>query len=159
MDFWQVVKKRKSTRSFDPDEDVSPALIDKIIEAGRRAPSAGALYVVDFIVVRDKEMKGRLAWAAVDQNFIIDAPAVIVVIADVEKCALRYGERGRSLYAVQDSAASAENMILAATALGIDTCWVSAFDEREVIRRLKLDPGLRPTILIPIGYKKHKYAY
>ena len=154
MDIWQVFKKRHSVRSFDLTRDVSDDLIEKIIEAAKTAPSAGGIYPTDFIVVRDQKTKNQLAKAALSQYFVAQAPVVIVVVADVEKTASWYGERGKNLYVIQDAAAATENLLLAATALGLGTCWVGAFDEKEVAKILKLKKEIRPLAIIPVGYEK-----
>lgn len=154
MDFWQTIKKRHSVRSFDSRKDVSEDLLKKIIEAANCAPSAGGIYPTDFIVIRDQKTKNQIAEAVLGQYFITEAPVVIIIISDVEKTALRYGERGRNLYAIQDAAAATENLILAATALGLSTCWVGAFDESELSQILKLKKSQRPLAIIPVGYQK-----
>ncbi len=154
MDFWQVIKKRHSVRSFDSQKDVSDKDIKKIIEAGKMAPSAGAIYPTNFLIIRDQKTKIEIAEAALGQYFISEAPVVIVVVADIEKTASRYGQRGRNLYAIQDAAAATENLLLAATALGLGTCWVGAFDEDKISQILKLEKSQRPLAIIPVGYKK-----
>jgi nitroreductase len=154
MDIWQVFKKRHSVRNFDSKKDVSNDLIEKIIGAAKTAPSAGGLYPTDFIIVRDQKTKEQIAKAALRQDFVAQAPVVIVVVSDVEKTASYYGERGRNLYVIQDAAAATENLILAATALGLGTCWVGAFDEEEVRKILKLKRDFRPLAIIPVGYEK-----
>lgn len=154
MDFWQAINKRKSVRSFDSIKEVSDEQIEKIIQAGKRAPSAGGIYPVEFIVVREQDKKEVLAQAAMGQNFIIQAPAVIVVAVEVEKTASVYGERGRKLYSIQDGAAAIENMFLAITALGLSSCWVGAFAEKEVKDILKLSDNKRPQAILPIGYER-----
>jgi nitroreductase len=93
MDIWQVFKKRHSVRNFDSRKDVSNDLIEKIIEAAKTAPSAGGLYPTDFIIVRDQKTKEQIARAALRQDFVAQAPVVIVVVSDVEKTASYYGER------------------------------------------------------------------
>ncbi|MCX7778759.1 MAG: nitroreductase family protein [Patescibacteria group bacterium] len=154
IDFWQTIKKRHSVRSFDSKKDVADKDLQKIIEAAKMAPSAGGIYPTDFIVVRDQKTKKQIAKAALGQYFISEAPLVIVVAVDVEKTASRYGERGRNLYVIQDSAAATENLILAATALGLGTCWVGAFDENEIAKILQLKQSFRPLAIIPVGYEK-----
>ena len=154
MDFWEVIEKRRSVREFDRVKGVSDENIKEILYAAKRAPSAGGLYPTDFIVVRDKETKKKLTRAALNQEFIAQAPVVIVVVADTEKSASRYGERGRNLYTVQDAAAAAGNLLLAVTALGLGACWVGAFDENEVKKILNLDFGKRPLTIIPVGWEK-----
>lgn len=153
-DFWQVLKERHCVRSFDPKHEVSDEMIEKLIEAGHSGPSAGNIHPEDFIIVRDQETKEKLAKAALGQMFVAEAPVVIVVVADVEKTASHYGERGRNLYAIQDTAAATENIFLAATDLGLSICWVGAFDEEEVKQILGLKPEQRPLAILPIGYEK-----
>lgn len=154
VDFWQVIKKRHSVRSFDPDRAVPHDLIEKIIEAAKMAPSAGGIYPTDFVLIRDQKTKIQIAESAFAQYFISEAPVVIVVTADVEKTSSRYGERGKNLYVIQDAAAATENLILAATALGLGSCWVGAFDEDKLSKVLKLKKSIRPLAIVPIGYEK-----
>jgi nitroreductase len=63
-----------------------------------------------------------------------------------------YGERGRELYCLQDSAAAAENLLLAAVEAGLGACWVGAFDEAGVARELGLAAGWRPVALLALGH-------
>lgn len=153
-DFWQVLKKRHCVRQFDSWREVPDELIKDLVEAGHFGPSAGNIHPEEFIVVREQETKEKLAEAALGQMFVAEAPVVIVVIADTEKTASRYGERGRNLYAIQDAAAATENIFLAATDLGLSMCWVGAFDEKQVQKILKLQPNQRPLAILPIGYEK-----
>ncbi|MEM4201893.1 MAG: nitroreductase family protein, partial [Candidatus Hadarchaeum sp.] len=72
------------------------------------------------------------------------------------RTASRYGDRGRNLYCIQDTAAVAQNIHLAAYALGYGTCWVGAFDEKAVAEAIKAPEGIRPLIMIPIGKPREK---
>jgi len=56
------------------------------------------------------------------------------------------------LYCIQDTAVAAENMILAAYGLGIDSCWVGAFDEVEVQKAVEAPPRLRAVAILCLGY-------
>ena len=154
MEFWQILKKRHCVRQFDSEHKVSDELIEGLIYAGHRCPSAGNIHPEDFVVVRDKKTKEKLAEAALSQMFVAEAPVIIVVIADIEKTAAHYSERGRNLYAIQDAAAATENIFLAATDLGLAICWVGAFDEEEVQKILGLKSSQRPLTILPIGYEK-----
>ncbi len=152
MDFWQVIRSRHSVRGFASGQDVSPELVSGLLGAAIEAPSAGNRQSWHFVVVRDAAIRAALAYAAQGQMFVAEAPVVIVVCADPARSARRYGERGRSLYTFQDTAAATQNLLLAATALGLGACWVGAFDEGEARRALNLRPGLVPVAIIPVGY-------
>ncbi|RLF13512.1 MAG: nitroreductase family protein [Thermoprotei archaeon] len=150
MELFEAIRSRRSIRRFR-DEDIPEEDLKKILEAAIWAPSAGNLQPWEFIVVKNEETKRRLAMAALGQMWMTTAPVIIVVCANLEKSAWRYGTRGRELYAIQDTAAAIENMLLAAHALGYGSCWVGAFDEDEVRRILNIPEGVRPVALIPIG--------
>lgn len=151
MDIFEVIKLRRSVRSFTK-EDVSNEQIEKILEAARWAPSAGNLQPWEFIIVRKPEIKKEIARAALNQTFIEEAPVVIVVCANEVRSGSIYGGRGVNLYCIQDTAAATENMLLAACALGLGACWVGAFNEEEIRRILKIPRGIRPVAIIPIGH-------
>ena len=74
--------------------------------------------------------------------------------AELRRIRQFYGVRGERLYSIQNCAAVAQNMLLAAHALGLAGCWVGAFDEDMVNRILSIpeDAEIRPQIIIPIGY-------
>lgn len=151
MDFWQVVESRHSTREFDRRYDVDPDLVERILQSAIQAPSAGNRQPWHFVVIRREQLQRRLAEAAGGQAFIAHAPVVIVVCTDAERSAERYGERGTSLYCIQDAAAATEHILLAATALRLGACWVGAFDDSAVIRVLQLPTNLHPVAIVPIG--------
>jgi nitroreductase len=152
MDFWQVLEARHSVRDFDTERDVRPELVTRLLQAAIRAPSAGNCQPWYFLVVRNQEARSALARAALDQWFVSHAPVVVVVCAEPERSALRYGDRGRRLYSLQDTAAATENLLLAAVASGLGACWVGAFNEEEAAQALELPPHLRPVAIVPIGY-------
>ena len=152
MDFWQVLEGRHSVRAFDNERDVPSETVTRLLEAAVRAPSAGNCQPWHFFVVRSQETKNALARAALNQWFLSEAPVVVVVCADLERSASTYGDRGRYLYSLQDTAAATENLLLAAVASGLGACWVGAFDEEAASRALDLPPRTRPVAIIPIGH-------
>jgi nitroreductase len=151
MDFWQLVENRYSVREFDPDTDVPPEIVERLLAAAVRAPSAGNCQPWHFYVVRDPAARRGLVEAAHGQEFVCQAPIAIVVCTDAEQSAARYRQRGRELYCLQDTAAATEHILLAATALGLGGCWVGAFDERRASRVLNLPKRHRPVAILPIG--------
>ena len=147
MDF----RERFSCRSFVPDDELPRELVVGLVDAARWAPNGGNLQPWQFVVVADPSRKRDLAAAALGQGFVAAASVVIVVCALPEVSARHYGERGRSLYCLQDTAAATENLLLAATAAGLGSCWVGAFDEGAVARALELPAAWRPVALVPVG--------
>jgi nitroreductase len=151
MDFWQVLETRTSVREFDPTVGIPPETVEHLLAAAIRAPSAGNRQSWHFYVVRHPAMRQALAAAAYGQDFVSQAPVVIVVCADAEQSAGRYGQRGRELYCLQDTAAAIEHILLASVALGLGGCWVGAFDERSTSHALDLPDRHRPVAILPIG--------
>ncbi len=151
MEFLDIVKNRRCIRKFK-NKEVEEDKIDKILEAAKWAPSAGNLQARDFILVTDYNTKERIADASFSQDFISEAPAIIVVCANKKKSSYKYGSRGSELYSIQDATISAQNIILMAYSLGLGSCWVGAFDENEIRNILSIPEDARPVVIIPIGY-------
>ncbi len=151
MDLFEAMRRRHSVRSFAPDAEVSDGEVEVLLRCACTAPSAGNVQPWRFVVVRDHEVRRSLARAALGQGFVAQAPVAIVVCADLEAHARAYGRRGVELYAIQDTAAAVQNILLAATALGLGSCWVGAFHEGEVAETLGLPEHWRPLAILPIG--------
>ncbi|PKM84045.1 MAG: nitroreductase [Firmicutes bacterium HGW-Firmicutes-13] len=151
MELAEAIKKRRSIRYFK-NEDIPEEMISQILEAACLAPTAGNVQTWKFVVVKDIDVKKDLAVSSLNQLWISKAPVIVVVCADLNRAERIYGERGRNLYAVQDTAASIQNILLTAVSLGLGACWIGAFNEHRVSKILDLSPGIRPLALIPIGY-------
>jgi len=151
MDTIECIMTRRSVRKF-LDKPVEWEKIGKILDAGRYAPSSGNLQNWKFIVVSDPEKRKAIAEAALNQHWIAVAPYIIVIIAEPEKATRFYGIRGERLYTIQNCAAVAENMLLAAHSLGLASCWIGAFDENKISSILGVVKEVRPQIILPIGY-------
>jgi nitroreductase len=152
MDVREAIRKRRSVRDF-LDREIPHAIVEQLEEALIQAPSAGNLQSRKFYFVKDPAVKNRLVRAALGQRFIARAPLVVVGCADA-RISRRYGERGVFLYSIQDVSVSIMNMMLAATAAGLGTVWVGAFDEEGVAGVLDLPGHLRPVAIVPVGYPK-----
>jgi nitroreductase len=150
MDILKAVKERRSIRDFQ-EKDIPNAVLDRLAEALIWAPSAGNLQARKFYFVRHPDTKKRIAAAALNQRFIAEAPLVIVGCTD-NRIATKYGERGVSLYCVQDVALSIMGMMLVAHENRLGSCWVGAFNEAEIAALLKMPMYLRPVAVIPVGY-------
>lgn len=154
MNILEIIKNRRSIRRFQSRE-IEKEKIEKLIEALIWTPSAGNLQARKFYFVFNKEIKEKLARAALDQRFIAQPPLVVVGCTD-DEIEWKYGERGKTLYSICDVALSIQNLMLLATEQELGTCPVGAFDENEVSKILNLPQNLRPIIIVPVGYPAHK---
>lgn len=150
----EIMKNRRSIREFQA-KVIPGEIIDRLIEALIWAPSAGNLQSRKFYFVFNEKVKKDLARAALDQDFIAQAPLVVVGCTD-DKITWRYGERGKKLYSICDVACSIQNLILLAHEFDLGTVWVGAFDENEVSKILNLPNNLRPIVIAPVGYPAEK---
>jgi nitroreductase len=149
--FFAVVRARHSVRAF-ADQPVGLEMLRRILDTATRAPSAGNLQAYAIYAVAKRSAREALARAAFDQAFVAQAPVVLVFCAHPARSARRYGDRGWTLYCIQDATIACAYAQLAATALGLATVWVGAFDEDAVRRALDVPPDLRPVAILPIGY-------
>lgn len=151
MEFSEVIAKRRSVRHFNPNLDVTDAEIRGLLETATCAPTAGNIQPWRFTVVRSLDARERLA-AALRQRWATAAPVVIVVSVDPRPCTARYGDRGERLYAIQDTSAAIENILLAAVDRGLASCWIGAFDADAVREALGIAAPLEPVAILPVGH-------
>lgn len=150
MDLLDAIAGRRSIRNFKK-QGLPEDAIEKIVDAARLAPSAGNAQPYEFVVAQEEKTRQRLSQAAYNQSDLQEAPVVIVVCADEKRASQSYGDRGKNLYCIQDTAAAVQNM-LTAYAMGFGTCWIGAFKEDEVKKVINAPKEIRPVAMIPIGY-------
>jgi len=149
MDIYEVIRKRRSVRKYRP-EPVPDDVLNRILDAGRIAPSAKNLQPWHFVIVKDPAVKKDLAAACRNQLWMADAAVIICGCADEKNCYAKLGSLGFSFQV--DLAIGLDHMILAATAEGLGTCWIAAYDEERVKKVLGIPDTLRVVCLTPIGY-------
>jgi nitroreductase len=137
-------------RSFQ-NTPVEDATLQMILEAVNNAPSAGNLQAFEVVIIRDPNRKRQLVKASLDQSFIAQAPLALVFLANPDRNRAKYGSRGAELYALQDTTIACTYAQLAATASGLGTCWVGAFDEDKVRQIVGAPAAWRPVAVLPIG--------
>ena len=151
MEFRELLKARTSVRHFQSGKPVTEEQIRTILEAGVLAPSAGNIQPWRFTVVRSDEARARLN-GALHQRWCASAPVAIVVSVDPRPSTSRYGDRGTTLYCIQDTAIATEHMHLAATDIGLGACWIGAFDEEKVAAAVGINRPITPVAILAIGY-------
>lgn len=145
MSFDEVIMKRCACRKFS-DYKLSDEEFDKILEAGRIAPSAKNLQPIKIIACRSSESLEKIDKVSPCRY---GAQQVLIVCGD-KKVAFREGDY--SGYEV-DASICATHMILEATNIGIDNIWVRMFDSKVLKELFNLKDGLEPVCLIPLGKK------
>jgi nitroreductase len=151
MEFFEALKNRRSIRTYKK-QDLTTEQITQLIDAARLAPSAGNAQSWAFVVAKEQNTKQALAQAAFGQKWLEEAPVVFVVCADEQRAEDSYGERGKTLYSIQDTSAAVENILLAACAMDLGGCWMGAFREEEIRKVINAPAHMRPVALIPVGY-------
>lgn len=147
MDAIECIKSRRSIRKFEPTP-VPDEIIKDLIDCARLAPSGSGLQPWEFVAVKDQATREKIAEAARYGKFIKDAPVCIAVYCkDVKR-------------AVEDGSAAAQNILLAAWAHGLGTCWVAGHNtdyEAEVNKILGVPAEYKLITLIPVGYFDKSY--
>lgn len=153
MDFSEVLARCRPVRRFEA-RPVEAETLQAIFDATAAAPSAGGLQAYEIVALTGLDAGQRLALDEIarGQECLESAPALLVFCADGERGRERHGERGASLFALQDATVAAAYAELAATALGLGSCWVETFDEDVLRSLLRLPARLRPVAVIAIGH-------
>lgn len=168
MDVFEAIKNRRSIRRYKPDP-VDEKDIEAILEAGRWAPSWANTQCWRFMVVRDRDIKAKLAGTLInirraDRESVNPAaaamatvPVVIAVCAQMGRSGCRHGtdssefETDKGDWFMFDTALAVQNMVLAAHALGLGTVIIGAFDAPKAEKALGIPDGYRVVALFPVG--------
>jgi nitroreductase len=147
LDVFDAIRSRRSIRSYQ-NKPVEEEKLAKILEAARLAPSAVNLQPISYIVVKDKAAKELLS-QAYSRIWFAQAPLIIVACATPEKAWKR--SDGEEFWKI-DAAISLQTFVLAATAEGLGTCWIGAFDEKKAKEALGIPENVRVVAMTPLGY-------
>lgn len=144
MEYMDLVRKRRSIRRYKTIP-VADGDIETVLEAARLAPSSSNSQCWQYVVVTDRSTKEKLAGPG--RRWISEAPVVIAACADPKA----YSRKPGMDYLV-DIGISFEHLILAATDLGLGTCWIGAFDEEQAKEALGVPDEIRVVAFTPLGY-------
>jgi nitroreductase len=147
LDVFETIKCRRSIRNYQ-ERFVEENKLFKILEAARLSPSAANLQPLNFILIRNQQVKEVLS-KSFKPKWFKKAPVIIAVCATPEKAWKRID--GEEFWKI-DAAIALQNMILAATAEGLGTCWIGAFDEKKAKDALGIPENVRIVLMTPIGY-------
>jgi len=144
MEVLEAICTRRSVRKYER-RPVPEATVEKILEAGRWAPSASNAQPWSFIVLRDEGVRREVARATAYGRFLAEAPLGIAVVIDPKA----------STHPVEDGAIATQNMLLAAHALGLGTCWIGSYgsDYEGRVKEVLGVPGDRRVLsIVSVGF-------
>lgn len=161
MDIFEAIRTRRSVRRFT-DKPVEEEKIQAILEAVRQAPSWANLQCWRFVVVKDPDVKSEISEISYVESFfgprgykanpakkgLAEAPVLIVACADPSQS----GTLWEQPYYMTDIGIAAQNLMLAARALGLGTVFVGVFDEEKIRSMLAIPSNIRVVGLFPVGY-------
>lgn len=144
-----AIRTRRSIRRYKP-APVPESVLKEVLNAARLAPSADNAQPWKMVVVRDEQIKVRLAAASNGQKFIAQAPLVLVACGLPDEAFQTVG--GYMSSHVMDATIALDHLTLAAHALGLGTCWIAWFKEDKVREILGIPEDVRVIALTPLGY-------
>jgi nitroreductase len=156
------ILSRQSDRKYS-DKPVETDKLDRIIEAGRMAPSACNAQPWKFVVVTDTSLIKKLAQAATEKltgmnSFVSLAPVLIVIVREKPNLSSKIGGKIKNKdYSHIDIGIASENMCLQAKAEGLGSCIIGWFDEKQVRNILGIPPSKRVELIITVGYSLSEY--
>lgn len=155
----ETIKNRRSIRKYK-DQPVDDETILQIIDCGRLAPSDSNTQPWNFIVVQSEEMRTKVAHVSHEQDWMLGAPVFIVCVADIRVATTETGPLNINedtpgigpKQIILDTAIAGENIVLAAEALGLGTCWVSWYLQDEIRPVLGIPSDKYVVAVITLGY-------
>jgi len=152
-----LIQTRQSDRKYS-DKPVEQEKLDRIIEAGRMAPSACNAQPWKFIVVTHPQLREQVASAASAKllgmnSFVGQAPVIIVVVREKPNFSSKIGGTIKNKdYSLIDIGIASENICLQARAEGLGSCMIGWFDEKMLRKILAIPQSKRVELLITIGH-------
>ena len=147
MDFLTLAKARYSVRAYRPDP-IPDGLLAQVLEAARLAPTACNRQPFQILVIRTEGRRAELARIC-RAKWFVEAPLLVCACGLPADSWVRADGKN---YNDVDVAIAMDHLILAATDLGLGTCWVAAFHEDAAREVLGLPPGVVPVAFTPLGY-------
>lgn len=156
MDFLQLAMSRQSDRTYDKERPVEPEKLERILEAGRLAPSACNAQPWKMVVITDQELAQKVGKAAAGlgmNKFAKDAPVHILVVEESANItSLLGGKLKNKHFPLIDIGILAAHIVLAAESEGLGSCILGWLDEKEIKRLTGVPDSKRLLLDIIIGY-------
>ncbi len=154
MEFTEIIRNRESIRDYDPHRPLPKEVLERILEAGRLAPSACNLQPWKFLVVSSPEMLSEIR-ACYHREWFREAPHVLVVVGLKDKAWVRGSDGYNSIET--DLAIALTHMILAAENEGVGTCWIENYEPSALRNVLNLSDNQVVFGITPLGYPREGF--
>ncbi len=151
MEFQELIRRRESIRSYDPQRPVSKDILMRILEAGRLAPSAANRQPWKFYLISSEEMLKKIK-PCYEKPWFQEAPHILAVVGNKQEAWTRRVD-SRS-FIETDLAIALDHLILAAANEGVGTCWISNFKPDLLRTVLGLHEHECIFGITPLGYPK-----
>lgn len=151
MDFYQLIGNRESIRNYDPTRPVAKEVLERILEAGRLAPTACNIQPFKFFVVSSREMLAKVR-ACYNREWFKEAPHILIVVGDKDQSWKRGFDGYNSIET--DMTIALDHLILAAENEGIGTCWIENYNPVILRAALGLEENEVVFSITPLGYQK-----
>ncbi len=155
MDALECIFTRRSIRNY-LGKKVEAEKLANILNAGRLAPNSGNVQECKFIVVTESSTISKIAQVCEEQTWMESAPLHIIACSEAQRLEANYGEKGEKIFSLQNATAALQNMIIAAHAQGLGSCWVGAFDELKFKELLGIPENVVVAGVLTIGYAAEK---
>ncbi|MCK5393028.1 MAG: nitroreductase family protein [Candidatus Omnitrophica bacterium] len=151
MDFNELIENRESLRDYDPNRPLDEAVLKRILNAGRLAPSAANKQPWRFLVVSSKKMLDKVR-PCYNKPWFKDAPHILIIVGDRTKSWIRQLDNYNSIET--DLTIAMDHIILSAENEGVGACWIAAFDNNFLRQTLALKENECVFSITPLGYSK-----
>ena len=153
MDFDAVVRRRKSVRKFKKKK-VNFRVLLEAVDSALQGPFADNHNHLKFLIVENGKKIGKIAECC-EQDWIADAPSLIIVCSDDSHLESLYDSRGR-IYSRQTAGAAIYILMLKLTDLGFGSCWVGAYSDSDVKKVLEIPKDFQVEAIVTIGFSDEK---
>ena len=151
MEYTQLIQTRESIRNYDPNRPVPKEILEKILDAGRLAPSACNYQPWKFLVISSSEVLERVR-VCYSRDWFRDAPHILVILGLRNQAWIRSYDNYNSIET--DVAIAMTHIVLAAENEGVGTCWIAAYDPALLKKALNTDDNQLIFGITPLGYPK-----
>lgn len=154
MDFYELIQKRESVRDYDSNRKIKDSVLNRILNAGRLAPSASNRQPWTFLLVSSNEKLEKVR-ACYQKSWFQQAPHILVIVGDKSKSWIRSYDGYNSIET--DLAIAMDHIILAAENENVGTCWIEDYDFNILSDAISLKDNEVIFSITPLGYQNEGY--